>query len=84
MEKLITIAAIAATLAFGSQAVGRDATKMTVKMKPRDRVVAEEHTIQPAVQKGPNRPAVHAPDGKSISTKGVKSTAQHPGGAPPK
>jgi len=82
MEKLIAIVAVAATLALGSQAVGRDTTKMTVKMKPRENVTAEERSIQPAVQKGPVRPSVQAPDGKSISTKGVESTAEHPRAKP--
>jgi hypothetical protein len=85
MERLITIAAIAATLALGSQAVGRDATKMTVKMKPRDRAVAEQPTIQPVIQKGPNRPAMVTPDGKSISEKGLKQRSEPVNGdAPPK
>lgn len=78
MENLVTIAAVAASLALGSQAVERDATKMTVKMKPRENAAVEERTIQPAVQKGPVRPSVQAPDEKSISSKGVTSTAEHP------
>lgn len=78
MEKLITITAVASILVLGSQAVGQDAAKMTVKMTTRDRAAAEQSTIQPAVQKGPNRPSVQAPDGKSISSKGVTSTAEHP------
>jgi hypothetical protein len=82
MEKLITIATVAATLALGSQAASDEAAKMTVKMTTRDRAVAEQSTIQPAVQKGPNRPAVIAPDDKSISTKGVESTAEHPRAKP--
>lgn len=82
MTNLVTIAAVAVTLALGSQAVGRDSTKMTVKMKPQENVTAEERSIQPAVQKGPVRPSVQTPDGKSISSKGVTSTAEHPGTTP--
>jgi hypothetical protein len=84
MEKLITIAAVAATLALGSQAVGRDATKMTVEMKPQAAVVTAEPTIQPVIQKGPNRPAVQTPEEKSISSKGVKASAPSSGATRPK
>jgi hypothetical protein len=82
MEKLVTIATVAAALALGSQVAGEDAAKMTVKMTTRDRVVAEQPTIDPVIQKGPNRPAVVTPDGKSISSKGVTSTAANPGATP--
>lgn len=82
MERLITIAVVAASVALGSQAVERDATKMTVKVKPAERSAAEQRTIDPVIQKGPNRPAVTATDDKSISEKGLKRSEPASGETP--
>lgn len=81
MSKFIVVAVVA-TFAIGTQAIGRDTAKMTLKMKPRDRAVAEQPTIQPVIQKGPNRPAAQAPDGKSIREKGLKRSDAPAGDAP--
>lgn len=78
----MTIAVVAASVALGAQTVERNATKMTVKVKPAERAVTEQRTIDPVIQKGPNPPRVIATDDKSISEQGVKRSEPVSGDIP--
>lgn len=82
MERLITIAVVTVSVALGAQTVERDATKMTVKVKPAEHTVTEPRLIDPVIQKGPNRPRVVATDDKSISEKGLKRSEPVSGDTP--